>query len=160
VSHNPTPAAILIAALPGFHAACGTRTSNWRRRRSTVVAGVGAFMALVVASRSSAVVPCTVRNSSAGDLTPAACGQARAVAEEPSAIVNAVRAGSLRLFTVTRNAVAPGTGFTRSSTRSAALPAYTGSVGYVSVPFFGENKNSAGSKGSLGSLIPIAPWSS
>src|SRR3954471_87355 len=105
VSHRPTPAAIRIAPVPGSQAACGTRTSNWRLRRSTLAVGAGDLSALVAASRSSAVVPWTVRNSWAGELTPAPLGHGRGAPEEPSAIVNAVRAGSLSVLSVTRNAV-------------------------------------------------------
>src|SRR3954453_7611685 len=129
VSHSPTPAAMRTALVPGSQAAWGTRTSNWRRRTSTPAMGAGDLRALVAASRSSAVVPCTVRNSWAGELTPAPFGHGSGVADEPSAIVKAVRAGSLSVLRVTRNSVASPCGFTRSSTRSAPLFAKAESVG-------------------------------
>jgi hypothetical protein len=75
------------------------------------------------------VPPWTVRNSAAGERTPAEWGHTRVVAEDPRAIVNAVRAGSLSVFSVTRNAVAPETRLTRSSTRSAPLFAKVAVVG-------------------------------
>ena len=106
---------------PGFHAACGTRTSTWRRVRSTVAVGAGDLGAPPAASSSSAVDPCTVRKSAAGDETPAPCGQGTGAPELPSAMVKPVRLASLRVFSVTRNAVASASGRTRSSTRSAAL---------------------------------------
>ena len=117
--------------MPGSQAACGTRTSTWRRVRSTRALGAGDFVVPVVASRSSALDPCTVRKSAAGEVTPAPCGHGSGVAELPSAIVKAVRFGSFSVFSVIRNAVASASGRTRSSTRSAALSAYTGLVGYV-----------------------------
>jgi hypothetical protein len=102
-----------------------------------------------------------VRKRSAGDRTPAACGHARGVADEPIAIVNAVRSGSTRVLSVTRKAVAPVSGRTRSSTRSAALFAYTGSSGYVIRPKVGANVNVvASANGSDESRPPAAPWSS
>src|SRR5947207_10837749 len=96
---------------------------------STETVGAGVRAAPVAASVSTPVVPCTVRNSCAGDSTPALNGQGRAVEDSPSAIVNATRLGSLSVFSVARNAVAVVSGLTRSSTRLAALLAYTGSVG-------------------------------
>jgi hypothetical protein len=62
-----------------------------------------------------------VRNSWAGERTPAPCGQASAAGEPPIAIVTPVRAASLSVLSVMRNAVASASGLTRSSTRSAAL---------------------------------------
>jgi len=49
----------------------------------------------------------------------------------PIAIVVATSDGSFIVFSVIRNAVASASGLTRSSTKSAALPAYPASVGYV-----------------------------
>jgi hypothetical protein len=83
----------------------------------------------VAASTSSAVAPWTVRNSSAGELTPAPCGHGRGAADVPSAIVNAVCSRSASVLSVTRNAVASASRLTRSSTRSAALLANFLSVG-------------------------------
>src|SRR5436190_8947734 len=96
-SQRPTPASIRTTDVPGFHAAWGTRTSNWRRVMSTETLGEGVRALPVVASVSTAVVPCTVRNRCAGDTTPALNGQASAVAESPRAIVNATRLGSLNV---------------------------------------------------------------
>ena len=45
------------------------------------------------------------------------------------AIEQATNDASFSVFSVTRNAVASGSGFTRSSTRSAASFAYAASVG-------------------------------
>jgi hypothetical protein len=51
--------------------------------------------------------------------------------EPPIAIVVATSEGFLIELRVMRKAVAPSKGLTRSSTRSAALFAYLGSLGYV-----------------------------
>src|SRR4051812_5260426 len=107
--------------LPGFHAPCATRTSTWRRAASTLTLGAGDSAAPVAALVSVALVPCTVRNNWAGDETPAPAGHAWGAAELPSAIVNATRDGSFSVLRVTRKAVSPASGLTRSSTRSAAL---------------------------------------
>ena len=88
---------------------------------STVADGAGDLAVPVAASTSSARDPCTVRNSAAGELTPAPCGHGSGAAELPSAIVKAVRFGSFSVFSVTRKAVASASGRTRNSTRSAAL---------------------------------------
>jgi hypothetical protein len=50
-------------------------------------------------------------------------GKGRGVAELPIAIVAAVTSGSTSVLKVRRKAVADASGLTRSSTRSAALPA-------------------------------------
>jgi hypothetical protein len=89
-----------------------------------VALGAGSIGLPVAASSSSAVEPCTVRNSCAGDTTPALCGHGLGSSESPSAIVNATRSGAFIVLSVTRNAVESASGFTRSSTRSAALFAY------------------------------------
>ena len=107
--------------LPGSQAACGTTTVIWRRVMSTLAVGAGVLALPLAASSSSAVPPCSVRNSAAGEEMPAPCGHAAAAPESPSAMVNAVRAASCRVLSVTRNAVASPSGLTRSSTRSAAL---------------------------------------
>src|SRR4051794_30971157 len=120
-SQSPTPASMRTVEVPGFQAACGTRTSNCRRVVSTVTVGAGETGAPVVASVSVAVVPCTVRNRCAGELTPAASGHGCGTAESPNATVNATLLGSFSVLRVTRNAVWSASGFTRSSTRSAAL---------------------------------------
>ena len=75
-SQRPTPAARRTVCARGFQAAWGTLTSNCRRARSTGTVGAGVIVAPVAASVSTAVVPWTVRNSRAGDLTPAASGHA------------------------------------------------------------------------------------
>jgi hypothetical protein len=130
-SQSPTPAASLTVDEPGFHAACGTRSSTWRRAVSTVTPVAGPTGVPVAASTSSAVLPCQVRKSCAGTRTFAPCGMSSATGESPIAIVAAARFGSTIVFSVMRKSVAPATGFTRSSTRSAAFCAYLGSVGYV-----------------------------
>ncbi len=71
----------------------------------------------------SAVVPCHVTNRPAGERTPAPAGHARGVGGLPIAIVAATSFGSTSVFRVSRKAVALFSAFTRSSTRSAALPA-------------------------------------
>src|SRR5436190_24002031 len=91
---------------PGFHAECDTSSCTWRRRTSTRTAGAGARALPDAASMSSAVWPCHVRKSAAGEDTPAPWGQATAEAEEPSAMVKAVRDGARSVFSVTRKAVA------------------------------------------------------
>jgi hypothetical protein len=106
---------------PGFHAACGTVSSTWRRRLSTRTVGAGVSTRPLPAARRSAVVPCQVRNRSAGAVALAPCGKGLGVGELPSAIVAATRAGSRSVFRVRRKAVARRSGLTRSSTRSAAL---------------------------------------
>ena len=123
-SHSPTPAAMPTVCVPGSQAVCGTRTSIWRRAMSTDAVGGGATALPVAASSSSALLPWTVRNCCAGETTPAPCGQGTGAAESPMAMVNAVLSAALRVFSVTRKAVASGSGLTRSSTRSAALLAY------------------------------------
>jgi hypothetical protein len=105
---------------PGFQTECGTRTSTWRRRRSTAALAPG-FAAPLVASAASAVEPCTVTKVSAGDETPAPFGHGRGPVELPSANVNAVRSASFSVLSVTRKRVSPAPGRIRSSTRSAAL---------------------------------------
>ena len=73
---------------------------------------------------------CTVRNRSAGARTFAPAGKLRSTpAVPPIAIEKATSEGSFKVFSVRRNAVASGSGFRRSSTRSAASFAYAGSVG-------------------------------
>jgi hypothetical protein len=114
---------------------------------------------LVAASSSSAEFPWTVRNSAAGAVALAPCGNLIGTADPPIAIVAATRSGSSIVFSVSRNAVAPATRRTRSSTRSAALPANAGSAGYVYVPFGWENVSSP-VRGSAGSRATRAPWSS
>ena len=121
-SQSPTPAARRTTPRPGSQAECGTRTSIWRRSRSTATLGVPRG-APVAASSRSALEPCTVRNSEAGAVAPAPCGNGSGAAELPIAIVAPTRSGSRSEFSVSRNAVAPASGFTRSSTRSAALSA-------------------------------------
>ena len=75
---------------------------------SRVTGGGGATGVPVAASSSSAVVPCTVRNSSAGALTFAPCGNWRgATGVPPIAIVEATRSASCSVLSVIRNAVAP-----------------------------------------------------
>src|SRR5690349_1340141 len=90
-SQRPTPAAMRTVLVPGSHAECGTSTVIWRRARSTLALGAGELAAPVSASVSSAVLPWTVRNSCAGDATPAPCGHGSGTGESPSAIVVAVR---------------------------------------------------------------------
>src|SRR3954463_6174372 len=148
LSHRPTPIVMRTLEVPGSHAACGTRTSIWRRVRSTAAVGAGCFAA-PAAPVSSAVAPWTVRNSCAGEETPAPCGQDTAEPELPSAMVKPTRSGSLSVLRVTRKAVASGSARPRSSTRSAALWAYTGSVGYVYEPAVGENRNALAPNGLL-----------
>src|SRR5947209_7293195 len=135
--------------VPGSQAACGTSTVIWRRVRSTVPVGAGVLGAPVAASSRSTLEPWTVRNRAAGEVTPAPWGHGTADGESPSAMVKATRLGSLRVLSVTRNAVVSASGLTRSSTRSAALLAYTGSVGYVYVPAEGENRKALGPTGAL-----------
>ena len=118
---SPTPIVIRTVLRPGSQAECGTRTSIWRRLRSTLAVGAGVFGVPVAASISSALDPCTVRNSEAGEETPAPWGHGSAAAEFPSAIVNATRLGSCSVLSVTRKAVSVASGRTRISTRSAAL---------------------------------------
>ena len=130
-SHRPTPIVVRTLEVPGFHAACGTRTWIWRRPMSTLTFGAGVSVFPDDASVRTAVPPCHVRNTCAGDETPAPSGHATEDDESPSAIVKAVLFGSSSVFSVTRKAVAEASGSTRSSTRSAALFAYTLSVGYV-----------------------------
>ena len=77
----------------------------------------------VAAFNMSAVWPCTVTNHCAGALAFAPWGNCCRVSESPIAIVVATSDGSFMVFSVMRNAVALLVGFTRSSTRSAALPA-------------------------------------
>src|SRR3954451_23740493 len=98
---GPAPAVIRTVDCPGFQAACGTRTSIWRRLRATVDVGAG-VTAAPPAVRSWAVVAWTVRNSCAGELTPAPCGHGTAAGESPSAMVKAVRSGALSVLSVTR----------------------------------------------------------
>src|SRR3954465_2248536 len=107
-------------SVPGFQAAVGTRTSNWRRATSTVAVGAG-VTALPELSSSSAVEPCTVRKYLADELTLAPRGQATGAGGSPGGGVNAVRSGLISVLTGPRNAVAPASGLSRSSTRSAAL---------------------------------------
>jgi hypothetical protein len=128
-SHRPTPTVVRTVEVPGSQATCGTSTVTWRRSRSMIAPGAGSMASPVAASRSSAVSPCQVRKCSAGDRTPASCGQSTAVPPSPSAMVNAVRSGACRVLSVTRNTVASSSGLTRSSTRSAPLCAKAGSVG-------------------------------
>jgi hypothetical protein len=68
-------------------------------------------------------MPATWRNSAAGAVALAPWGNGSGAAELPMAIVAATLFGSLIEFSVSRKAVASASGFTRSSTRSAALPA-------------------------------------
>jgi hypothetical protein len=75
----------------------------------------------VAASIRSAFDPWTVRNRLAGALALARWGKARGCAELPIAIVVPTSAGCFIVLKVIRNAVEAGRGFTRSSTRSAAL---------------------------------------
>ena len=100
----------------------------------TVGAGPGAGVPVAAVTRSAVIAPfapgCTVRNRSAGALTFAPCGNGSGTpGVPPIAIEAATSDGSFIVFSVSRNAVAPASGFTRSSTRSAALFAYFGSVG-------------------------------
>ena len=120
VSQSPTPILVRTSRRCGSQAACGMRTSTCRRSSSTATVGCGVTGCPVVASSSSTLSPCQVRNSCAGEETPAPCGQSR-LSPPPRAIVNAVRAGSCSVLRVTRKAVASGSGRARSSTRSAAL---------------------------------------
>src|ERR1700737_3504990 len=85
-SQSPIPAAMRTDEVPGSQAAWGTRTSIWRRTMSTVTLGAGVSVAPVVASASTAVVPWTVRNSRAGETTPAPKGHDFGADEAPSAI--------------------------------------------------------------------------
>ena len=105
---------------------------------STATAGAGPATGAPPAAcaRSATSVPdelgCTVRKRSAGALTFAPSGKGSATPDVPPiAIEKAISEGSFIVFRVTRNAVASASGFTRSSTRSAASFAYFGSVGYV-----------------------------
>src|SRR5436189_5211287 len=66
VSHRPTPIPIRTTALPGFQAACGTRTSIWRRVRSVDMLGAGEIALPVAAYVSSAAARCTVTHRAAG----------------------------------------------------------------------------------------------
>ena len=90
---------------------------------STVTVGAGPATGLPVsASSSSALVPWTVRNRSAGATTFAPNGNGCTTPRvPPRAIEKPTRLGSLSVFSVTRNAVASLSGLTRSSTRLAAL---------------------------------------
>src|SRR3954471_2728034 len=93
-SQRPTPASMRTTDRPGSQAACGTRTSIWRRPGSTVAVGAGDSAAPDVASVSTAWSPCTVRKCCAGERTPEPKGQGAGSCELPRAIVNAVRSGS------------------------------------------------------------------
>src|SRR3954451_11286590 len=123
-SHSPTPIDMRTTEAPGSQAACGTRTSIWRRVVSTVAVGAGASALPVAASSSLALETCTVRNSCAGDTPLALCGHATGAPESPSATVNATLSAAFIVLSVIRNAVASLSGLTRNSTRSAALLAY------------------------------------
>ena len=83
----------------------------------------------VAALMRSAVLPWTVTNSLAGAEVFAPCGNGRGAGELPSASEMPTRDGSFIVFSVIRKRVSDRRGFTRSSTRSAALFAYTGFVG-------------------------------
>src|SRR4051794_3745502 len=163
--HSPTPAAKRTTPLPGSHAVCGTRTSIWRRVVSTETVGEPpATGVLVPAWTRSATMPepagGTGRNMSAGARTLAPSGNGMDTpCVPPMAIENATSDGSFSVFSVTRNAVASASGFTRTSTKSAALFAYAGAVGYVYVPFVFENVLPA-VRASVGSTCPFAPPSS
>ena len=75
---------------------------------------------------------CTVRKRSAGAWTLAPAGKLRSTpGVPPMAIEKATSEASFIVFSVSRNAVASESGFTRSSTTSAASFAYAGAVGYV-----------------------------
>ena len=93
---------------PGSQAACGTRTSIWRRSRSTRRRRRGAGAAAASpASSSSALAPCTVRNSCGrrGRRWRRA-GNGAAPASSPIAIVAATCSGSFSVLSVSRKAVA------------------------------------------------------
>ena len=126
---SPTPAARRTGRLPGSQTRCETRTWIWRRRASIDTCGAGLITFESLARTSSPCRPWTVRKSAAGARTLAPWGKFRGWAEPPIAIVVATEAGSLSVLRVIRKAVAFASGFTRSSTRSAALLAYTGLVG-------------------------------
>src|SRR5215217_8246397 len=121
-SQRPTPAAIRTVLRRGFHARCDTRMSTWRRRGFSTTLGARNLRPDAARATSPTSFPpgpgWTVRNRSVGARTLA-----------PNAIVNAVVDGSFSVFSVTRNAVVRRAGFTRSSTRSAALFPYFGSFG-------------------------------
>jgi hypothetical protein len=97
------------------------RTSIWLRRVETFTTGAGSIGPPPAAGVSSASVSWMVRKYSAGALAPAPCGSGRGASESPIAIVVATSAGSVSAFRVIRNAVVERSGFTRSSTRSAAF---------------------------------------
>ena len=122
-SQSPTPMVVRTVDVPGSQVACGTRIWTWRRNVSTRTVGVGDRAFPVAASMKSALSPCHVTKSVAGDDTPAPSGQATDEPESPSAMVNAVRLGSISVFSVTRNAVTFDRALIRNSTRSAALSA-------------------------------------
>src|SRR5215217_1535557 len=134
-SHRPTPAASRTVLRRGFHARCDTRMSTWRRRGFSTTLGARNLRPDAARATSPTSFPpgpgWTVRNRSAGARTLAPNGNSRSGApgRPPIAIVNAVVDGSFSVFSVTRNAVVRRAGFTRSSTRSAALFPYFGSFG-------------------------------
>ena len=68
-------------------------------------------------------MPWTVRNIAAGAVALAPCGNGSGAGELPIAIVAATFSASCIELSVRRKAVASASGFTRSSTRSAALSA-------------------------------------
>src|SRR5205085_11307561 len=97
----------------------------------------------------------------AGEVTSAPCGHTTLTPSiPPSANVNATSRGSFIVLRGTRKAVAPASGLTRNSTKSAALFAYIGFVAYVNVPAVGANRNALGPIGAFGSGAPAPPWSS
>ncbi len=122
-SHRPTPAARRTVPVPGSHSLWGTLTVIWRRARSTETVGAGpATGSPVAASVSTAVSPWTVKKYRAGALTLAPNGNGcDSPSVPPIAIAVAMRAGSSRVLSVIRKAVAFLSGLTRSSTRSAAF---------------------------------------
>ena len=119
----------------GSQADFGTRTSICRRAWSSETCGAapGAAVpvaACVISATSPEPSGWTVRNWSAGARTLAPCGNGNASpGVPPMATEIATSDGSLSVLRVKRNAVASASGLTRSSTRSAALFAYAGSVG-------------------------------
>ena len=120
LSHSPTPAASRTVLPVGSQAECGTRTSIWRRLPSTLTENEprSAFAASV----SFAVVPCTVRNLSAGAFVFAPSGICSSTpGVPPIAIVIPYERASFIVLSVIRNAVESASGLTRNSTRSAAF---------------------------------------